>query len=426
MAKAIKKQIENGMTLIPADYQPIVISALKRSFSRGPVVREFLRKRRREEDWYKKDGSKAKKKHVFYTCAQCNKEFNSTQVQVDHIIPVVPVNIPAKHMSIGDLIHRLYVQEDGLQILCKKDHKEKSSQENALRKEWISKVKYIVYQTNNRSNHRSYIGIHKCEDYEDGYIGSGTALKAAITKYGSKNFYRSVLFAYETPEEAYSKERELVNKEWIDSDNNYNIALGGVYNEKESPSLGKKIICHQTGEVFKSINELSKKLDISASSISKVLNNANAPLRNLHYFTTNLYDPSVETTHPVSESLRKIVLLNTRTTYDSISIAAHSLGINYKSLRNSLLVKNIDGLYHIDGYYFLYEYEYDSDQVYVSTKIKIKCKELNRVFNTCTEAASFIKHKKPNFGGIAIGRAARTGKKMFKYNWEYIAEETKF
>jgi hypothetical protein len=125
MAKVPKKQTINNFTLIPSDYQPIVISSLKRSFSRGLTVREFLKKNRREEDWFKKDGLRAKKKHVFYTCAMCKKEFNSTKIQVDHIMPVVPLNIPAKHMCMGDFIKRLYVDEIGLQILCKQDHKNK-------------------------------------------------------------------------------------------------------------------------------------------------------------------------------------------------------------------------------------------------------------------------------------------------------------
>lgn len=105
-------------------------------------------------------------------------------------------------------------------------------------------MKYIVYITTNNINNKVYIGVHKTENPEkfDGYLGCGvkttmpstymnptTAFQYAVKKYGPKNFQRRTLYIYETEEQAYSKEKELVTKEFIDSDTNYNMITGGGY-----------------------------------------------------------------------------------------------------------------------------------------------------------------------------------------------------
>lgn len=104
-------------------------------------------------------------------------------------------------------------------------------------------MKYIIYQTINTVNKKIYIGIHKTENSEifDGYIGCGVNIKTpstymkphtpfqcAVKKYGGKVFLRTVLFEYDNVEDAIKKEAELVNKEFINSPNTYNVMLGGI------------------------------------------------------------------------------------------------------------------------------------------------------------------------------------------------------
>lgn len=86
---------------------------------------------------------------------------------------------------------------------------------------------YIIYETTCIVNQKTYIGCHATNKLDDGYIGSGKLLKAAIKKYGKSNFKRTVLFSYNNPVEMFNKERALVNEEFVNSTNSYNLVIGG-------------------------------------------------------------------------------------------------------------------------------------------------------------------------------------------------------
>lgn len=88
--------------------------------------------------------------------------------------------------------------------------------------------KYYVYKTTNKLNGRYYIGVHKSENIElDSYLGSGCILAKAITKYGKENFEREILFEFDTSAEAFNMEKKIVNEDFVNSDDTYNIAIGG-------------------------------------------------------------------------------------------------------------------------------------------------------------------------------------------------------
>lgn len=105
-----------------------------------------------------------------------------------------------------------------------------------------NKFKYIVYQTINIINNKIYIGVHKTEnpDVFDGYIGNGVNInwpssymdpkypfQKAVKKYGTSNFRRSTLYIFNSKEEAFDKERELVNYDFVNRKDTYNCILGG-------------------------------------------------------------------------------------------------------------------------------------------------------------------------------------------------------
>lgn len=109
-------------------------------------------------------------------------------------------------------------------------------------------MKYIVYLTTNLNSkingiNRIYVGVHQTEDPTifDGYIGCGvyinqpstymypkTPFQYAVKKYGINSFRREILYIFDTEEEAYKKEEEIVNLDFIKYDHVYNACLGGL------------------------------------------------------------------------------------------------------------------------------------------------------------------------------------------------------
>lgn len=86
---------------------------------------------------------------------------------------------------------------------------------------------HFIYKTTNLLNGKYYIGVHSTDELNDGYLGSGIALKAAIEKYGRENFERVIVEYFDSAEAAYSREREIVNEAFVNLEETYNLKIGG-------------------------------------------------------------------------------------------------------------------------------------------------------------------------------------------------------
>jgi len=84
---------------------------------------------------------------------------------------------------------------------------------------------YILYKTTNLVNGKYYIGVTNGNNPH--YKGSGTALLEAIKIYGSKNFKRETLEVFESEVDAFSREEEIVNEDFVKNRDTYNIKVGG-------------------------------------------------------------------------------------------------------------------------------------------------------------------------------------------------------
>jgi histidinol phosphatase-like enzyme len=88
-------------------------------------------------------------------------------------------------------------------------------------------MKYTIYKTTNLINDKIYIGKHKTINPNDNYLGSGTAIKHAIKKYGRENFVKEILYIFDNEADMNAKEKELVTLDFIKENTNYNETLGG-------------------------------------------------------------------------------------------------------------------------------------------------------------------------------------------------------
>lgn len=75
-------------------------------------------------------GSNPKQKWV-YQCAQCGQMFKRTEVQVDHVEACGTLKSFAELPGFAE---RMFCEKDGLRVVCKPCHKEKTAEEAAARK----------------------------------------------------------------------------------------------------------------------------------------------------------------------------------------------------------------------------------------------------------------------------------------------------
>lgn len=107
------------------------------------------------------------------------------------------------------------------------------------------KQRYFVYKTTNLINGKIYIGKHSTNNLEDNYLGSGTHLNNSINKYGKENFKREILEFFDTEQEAYDYEAEIVTKEFVLREDTYNHKLGG-----KGGTIGMVTVKDKEGKTF--------------------------------------------------------------------------------------------------------------------------------------------------------------------------------
>lgn len=86
---------------------------------------------------------------------------------------------------------------------------------------------YFTYRILNNVNGKCYFGVHQTTNIDDGYLGSGRAIKNAIAKYGKENFTKEILQYFDDSVSMYAAEEVLVNEEVVNSPSTYNMRIGG-------------------------------------------------------------------------------------------------------------------------------------------------------------------------------------------------------
>jgi group I intron endonuclease len=124
-------------------------------------------------------------------------------------------------------------------------------------------MKYIIYKIINTKNQKIYIGKHQTLNVNDSYFGSGIALERAIKKHGKKWFTKEVLYIFDSEFEMNEKEKEIVNEQFVSTNQTYNLGIGG---EGGSHFKGKK----HTEETKKLLSEMAKNRVFSEETKQKI------------------------------------------------------------------------------------------------------------------------------------------------------------
>jgi len=86
---------------------------------------------------------------------------------------------------------------------------------------------YYLYEIKNNLNGKIYVGVHKTESLDDGYMGSGKVIRRAISKHGVENFTKVILEHFDDSTAMYAREKEIVTDEFLNNPNTYNLRRGG-------------------------------------------------------------------------------------------------------------------------------------------------------------------------------------------------------
>jgi len=109
-------------------------SALRSASQRWPPRYECLN----EAYTGQKLNVKTKRIGKHYKCNKCNNEFPSSEVQVNHIESVVPVE---GFTDWNDIIKRMFCPKEGLEVLCIECHKAYTAMEKEARKQYKNNKK---------------------------------------------------------------------------------------------------------------------------------------------------------------------------------------------------------------------------------------------------------------------------------------------
>lgn len=116
---------------ISARERGLIKGGLRRVFSRSDLRREALLSAKVTHSDPKRPRVK-----TWYACAECKKPYPQHQLQLDHKIPIVPIDSTLEDMNWDTLINNLWCSADNLQILCLTCHKKKCKTERDQRKQF--------------------------------------------------------------------------------------------------------------------------------------------------------------------------------------------------------------------------------------------------------------------------------------------------
>lgn len=291
---------------------------------------------------------------------------------------------------------------------------------------------YIVYLTINTENRKIYVGVHNTKDTEvfDGYIGNGiniyqpstnkfpkTIFQKAVKKYGFNAFQRITLFKCNTMQEAYEIEACIVNEEFLNREDVYNMKLGGIIAPDCSKEIHRYDLNGNYMQSWRSIEDASRELGCSGMSISYAHINKSISFNSLW---SDIRSEKLDLTDYKAIPQDKIVYkydINGKylTYYKNSSEVAKELHCGRENVRDSIRNK-----YLCKGYYLSYE---KLDKFIVKEKVKRDSSviyqyslkgEYIREFESCEHAAQVLNISKTSLQTKIANKATYKG-----FQWSY-------
>ncbi|KKL24798.1 hypothetical protein LCGC14_2411740 [marine sediment metagenome] len=112
------------------------------------------------------------------------------------------------------------------------------------------KLYHYVYKITNTINGKFYIGKHSTDNLDDGYTGSGFALKKAIKIYGKNKFKKEILGFFDTSGDAYHEEY-LLTDGLSNNILSYNMARGGMGGGEFSDESAARVLIPKLSNILR-------------------------------------------------------------------------------------------------------------------------------------------------------------------------------
>lgn len=110
---------------------------MRRVFSRSDMRKKII------DEAIVKDYKDPKRKAVKFwiKCEECENMEAKSNIQLDHVSPVVPITSSLVEMEIEELADRIWCEEKNLRKLCLRCHSIKTKAENKERREYKKRRK---------------------------------------------------------------------------------------------------------------------------------------------------------------------------------------------------------------------------------------------------------------------------------------------
>lgn len=179
---------------------------------------------------------------------------------------------------------------------------------------------YYLYCIENKVNSKIYVGVHSTENFDDGYMGSGVALRKAINKYGIENFEKSIIKFFGSSDEMYLAESEIVDAQFVNSPLTYNMKIGGFGGFPINDTAGNK------NGFYGKTHSIESRLKMQIAARKK-RGQRKTPTVKMQGENNPMYGKS-----PTNS---KSITIN-GTTFSSIKQASIKLNIPYSTLKNRI------------------------------------------------------------------------------------------